>query len=742
MSKSSVLLCSLVPLLYFSPIQAQLTADSPALALNVKSTDSPLLMREFYPRWSAMDISQAESKLSSLIEEAKKKIDSMTALKAEEMSYATTFGVLERMQEDIDRCFLSVYNLSIVSDSPEVRQVLQDISVLGDQFSADVIANEALWRTVKQAASQPWVKQLDAERARYVAQTLDGFRDSGADLSAEDKKRLAEIRQQLSLLSIQFNKNVLDSTNAWQHVVTDPAQLKGMSENWMKVAAATALEKGYGTKEKPQWLMTLSYSSYGPIMSDCEVEATRKLCWQGASSIGRTGGYKNEGIIEQIVTLRHEMAQLLGFKTYADQTTARRMAQTGERALGFVDDLMAKVKGAFEMENEQLFAFIAERTGQKLEKLQPWDSRYYANELSQQQNNFDVETLRPYFSAKRMIAGMLDLYSDLLGVSFKKIETISISDKAQLAKDTQVEVWHEDVDLYEIYDQKSGKMLGAFYLDIYPRSVKREGAWFLPLRMGESGRNGREAYPNLGVICGNFSPPVNGQDALFSHSEVIVLFHEFGHAMHGLLSDTTLRVHGGTNVAWDFVEMPSQLFEYWVWEPSFLKKHAIHHETGEPLSDEQIQKLRATKYFRPAGSNMGQLNVAKLDLELHMNYDKHFKGRSLDEATAALLAETSIPMTQITPSLMHRLTHCMSGGYGAGYYSYKWAEVLCADAFTRFLKEGVTNPKTGASLRETVLSKGDSKSANELYVDFMGREPNNDALLIEQELLPDTGADR
>ncbi len=725
-----------MPMLHLAPLQAELTADSPALVLNATSEESPLLMREFYPRWSAMDVTTAEATIKPLMAAAEKKIASITALKPEEMTYANTFDAMASLQDDMNNTFLSVYHLSIVADDPAVRESLQAISLLSDQFTTSVIANEALWSAIKTAAAQPWASKLDPERARYVKQTLDSFRDSGADLSPEKKKRLAEVRKELSLLSIDFGKNVLDSSNAWEHIITDPAQLEGMSENWMESAAAAALAKGYGTKEKPQWLITLAYSSYGPIMSDCSVEATRELCWRGTETIGRMEGHENEPIVQKIVALRHELAQILGFKHYADLTTARRMAETGDKALAFVDDITKKAETAFAQENQHLLNFISELTGKKVEAMKPWNARYYSNELAQKENNFDIETLRPYFSANNMIMGMLDVYSELLSLTFKEVETIYITDKSQKAKDNQVEVWDEEVRLFEIYDTKTGKMLGSFYLDLYPRNEKRQGAWFLPLRAGDSGRNGSPAKPHLGVVCGSFTGPIDGKEAQFSHYEVKVLFHEFGHALHGLLGDTTLRAHTGLNVAWDFVEMPSQLFEYWSWEPSFLKKHAIHHETGEPISDEQIAKLHQSKHYRPANATMGQLGIAKLDLEMHMNYDKHFKGRTLDAATEELLKNMTPRYTESRSSIMHDLTHCMSGGYGAGYYSYKWAEVLCADAFTRFMKEGVNNKKTGADLRATILSQGDSKSANDLYKEFMGREPDNDALLIEQGLLP------
>ncbi len=742
MRKHTLLLCSLLPLLSAPLAQGKLDAQSPALDLNADSQESPLLMREFYPRWTEMDATQAVTEMTRLIAQANQGIAQITALKPAEMNYANTFDALSRVNEDVEKCFIAIYQLSTIADSPEVRAALLKLSELSEKHSASVIANEKLWQTIKVAAQQPWVATLDPERKRDVDKTLDGFRDSGADLSPEKKAELAKLKMELSQLSIKFNKNVLDSTNAWEHVVTDISMLKGMSDNWLARAAAAALKKGYGTKENPQWLIDLTFPSYGAIMSDCDVEATRRLCWQASIQIGCLAGFANEPLVHRIYELRHQIAQILGHQHYADLTTARRMAGTGAKALGFIDELQAKVLQAYKAENAKLLAFISERQGQKAATIHPWDRRYYSKEISLKENNFDSETLRPYLGADAMVEGMMDLYEELLGITIKSVPTTHLADKTQKASADQVSVWHPDVKLYEVYDSTSKQLLGAFYLDIYPRSTKRDGAWFMPIRMGESGRNGRAAYPHLGALVGNFSPPVNGGKALLSHYELVVLFHELGHTLHGMLSDTTLRGQAGTSVAWDFVEMPSQLFEYWAWTPEFLKKYARHHETGATIPDELIAKLRESKNYMPATQNMGQLNIAKLDLEFHMNYDKHFKGRTLNEATEKLLAPTSLPFSVFSPSLLHQLTHTMSGGYAAGYYSYKWAEVLSADAFSRFVKEGIMNKQTGASLRKEILSKGDSKPAAELYKNFMGREPDSDALLIDQGLLPAPAASK
>ncbi len=738
---------------FFASLAAILATNclySPIFAQNPPQTSTPaerkaeLYSLSFYPSWSQMkrEINQGEAipLFKKSMAEAQKKLNAISSLKAEQMSYANTFGVIEGIQEDMDNIYISIIQLGMMADEPAIRAAQEEVALLSSAFGSDMIADKKLWSVLKLASQQDWVKEISPDRKRFMQSVLDQFLDNGAELSAEKLARVKEINKELALLTTQFSKNVLDSTKAWQLVITDPKQLEGMSENWMTTAANAALAKGYGTKENPQWLVTLSFSSYGELLRYCQVEVTRKAVWEGSNTIGRAEPFTNEPLVHRVAKLRAELAHTLGFKSYVDYITARRMVKNAATAEGFIKDLYTNSMPAYEKEREELLAFVGKKQGSSspATAMNPWDSYYYGTEFAKEKNQFNANELRPYFPLDKIEAGMIEIFSDLFDIDIKPIETVYYDEKApaQRAPEGVAEVWHPDARAYEVFDRKSQKKLGGFYIDLHPRPNKRAGAWVMPVRNGESGRNGKAYRPHLACLVGNFTSPIGDEVALLSHREVITLFHEFGHLLHGQLSDTTLRSQAGTSVAWDFVEMPSQLFEFWAWEPDFLTKHALHYKTGEPMPAELIEKLRQSRNSQPASAMMGQLNLALTDFGLHLNYDKSFAGRSLDEGTDALTAVGSIPMTVPRSSHLHRFTHIISGGYKGTYYSYKWAEALSADAYTRFMKEGIMNKKTGAALREHILSKGDSEDATVLFEAFMGRKADNKALLRSSGLLP------
>ncbi len=726
----------------YSPIFAQNTPQAPVTTAAERKAE--LYSLHFYPSWSQMkrEINQGEAipLLKTAVAEAQKKLQAISSLKADQMSYANTFGVMENMQDDMDNIYISIIQLGMMVDDASIRKAQEEAALISTSFGSDMIANKALWAALELASQQPWVKDLSPDRKRFMDSVLNQFLDNGAELSPEKQARVKEINKELALLTTQFSKNVLDSTKAWQLVITDPEQLVGMSENWMTTAANAALAKGYGTEEEPQWLVTLSFSSYGELLRQCQVEATRKAVWEGAITIGRAEPFTNEPLVHRIAKLRAELAHTLGFASYVDYITARRMVKNAATAEGFIKELYVNSMPAYEKERLEMLAFIGKKQGycSPAVEMHPWDSYFYPAAFSKEKNQLDPNELRPYFPLDKIEAGMMELFSDLLDIDIKPIETIYYDENApaQRAPEGVAEVWHPDVRAYEVYDRKSQKKLGGFYIDLHPRSNKRAGAWVMPVRNGESGRNGRPYTPHLACLVGNFTPPIGDEVALLSHREVVTLFHEFGHLLHGQLSDTTLRSQAGTSVAWDFVEMPSQLFEFWAWEPEFLTKHARHYKTGEPMPAELIEKLRQSKNSQPASAMMGQLNLALTDFGIHLNYDKSFAGRSLDEGTDLLTAAGSIPMSTTRPSHLHRFTHIISGGYKGTYYSYKWAEALSADAYTRFMKDGIMNKKTGAALREHILSKGDSADPTVLFEAFMGRKADSKALLRSSGLLP------
>ncbi len=694
----------------------------------------PYLSPELYPQWSLLTPQQGLVDVRFALAEAKRRMEAIGAVEPGTESYENTFAAFEKMTQQLDEGYGLFRFLSAVMDSPERRAVQEELIPEMSAFTSSITANERLWAVIKRAAAAPWVQELAPEQRRFVQQVVDAFHDSGADLSPEGKARQAAIMQELSQLTNQYSKNILDATAAWQLVVNDPAELAGCTPAWMESARAAAEEKGLGTAEKPAWLVTLAYTSVGEVMRNCQVEATRRKCWEGQAAIGKGGEYDNEAIVARVMTLRRELADMLGFKNYADLKTAHRMVSSGAAAMAFIDGLMQRVKPAFDRECAEMMDYASARTGQKVDSINPWDRRYYMHQMSKERFSFDPELLRPYLPCDRVLTGMFSMFEKLYGVSFSELPVACVA-PGEACPAGKVEVWHPEVRLFKVEDAATRAHLGSFYIDLFPRKVKRAGAWVQPMKYGDPAANGKPHAPHLALLAGNLSPATEGKPALFSHYDIEVIFHEFGHMMHSMLGDAKVASHMGTSVAWDFVELPSQMSENWTWEPTSLALFSGHYETGAPIPAELLEKMRASRHFQPATNMMSQLCICKLDLEMHMNYAEMFEGKPLDEATDALLEPWRVRSTVKSPSLMRNLSHCISGGYAAGYYSYKWAKVLAADAWTRFLKEGILNPQTGADFRRCILSQGDSRPAAELYRDFMQRDPDPDALLRECGLL-------
>lgn len=692
----------------------------------------PFFDKGMYPDWSKLTPSQARIDSAAAMVMARHRLGIISNIKPEEATFDNTFLALSHAQDELEKVQNRIYHLTTVVDSEELRKVQEELMPQWNELEAEVLANDKLWAVLRETANQPWIKDLSPARQRYVEQVIQNFHDQGADLSPEEKARKKEIEDEMALLQLEFSKNVQDSTSAWELIITDEAELAGMSADWLDKAREDARKYIHGDDAAPAWRISLQASSYGEVLKHCTVEATRRKCWEGALSIG-AGKFDNESIVTRIIELRCELAALLGFETYADLTTHRRMVGSGKNALRFVDDMMQKVKPAFDAECEQILRFVTRRTGRVTTALNPWDRAYFLREMSEEMYQLDAENLRPYLESKRLVSGIFSIFSNLYGVSFTELPSQCLKE-GEPKSSVVIETWHPEVKVFAVTDDRTGHHLGTFYMDLFPREMKREGAWVMPLGYGTPAQ-GREPHaPHLACLVGNMTPATPDKPALFSHRDAVVLFHEFGHMMHVMLSDTELEAHAGTGVAWDFVELPSQITENWAWEPEGIATFGYHYATGEGMPADLVQKLRASRYFLPATDNMGQLCIAKLDLEMHMNFDKKFRGKNIDTATRELLRDWQIATTQPGNSIMRRLRHCITGGYSAGYYSYKWAEVLAADAYSRFRNEGVLNRKTGSAFRNEILSKGDSLPAAEIYRNFMGRDPNPDALLQSQGL--------
>lgn len=694
--------------------------------------------------WSQLTPERARIDVREGMARARRALDELGGLDPTTLTYENTFAALEAAPEELHRAWGRLMHLDMVMDNPEQRAAVAELMPEVVAFSSSIALDPRVWQTIKRASECPWVAELSPTRKRFVEETLADFRESGADLPEEQKKRFAEVQTELSLATKRFAENVLDSTNAWEYVASDEAELAGLPDSAREAARQAALTRGYGSEDEPRWLFTLQFTSMMPVMQYAESDALRRRVWEGANTIGNGGDYDNAALIARILELRDEKAHLLGFACYGDYATSRRMAGSGESALAFIDDLHRKVRPAYVHEQEAVRHFKEAKTGQACPMLAPWETAYWAEKRRRELYDFDSEALRPYFGVANVMEGLFAIYSRLYGLCVTEKPTAwREQGSTESLPEGTVEVWHPEVRFYELHDAATGELLGSFYADWHPRDSKRAGAWMDVLQIGLPPAEGRERIPHVGLMCGNMTRPVAGRPALLDHREVETIFHEFGHLLHQLLSEVEVRSLSGTNVAWDFVELPSQINENWCWERESVDLFARHAETGAPIPDELFAKMRAARNDMSATAFMRQLSFAKPDLELHVHLDR-YRGRDLEEVEREILADYRVPQTEQGPAVLRRMTHLFAdaGGYAAGYYSYKWAEVLEADAFSRFLHEGVLNPATGADFRRCILSKGNSRPAAELYRDFMGRDPDPDALLIKTGILqPDPVAE-
>ena len=496
-------------------------------------------------------------------------------------------------------------------------------------------------------------------------------------------------------------------------MVTDEARLAGLPAH-----AKAAARRGAEAKGLAGWRFTLHMPSLEPFMTYLADEALRRELWTASAAVGAIAPQDNAPLIGRILTLRAEKAALLGKAHFADLVLERRMAKTGAGALGFMEDMETRAKGAFARECRELEEFKAQQTGGVVARLAPWEILIWSEKLRQSRYNFDEEILRPYFPMDRVIAGMFELAGRVFGL--RVIERIA----------DDVETWHAEVKFYDVRDAR-GRHVGSFYADWYPRESKRGGAWMNYLITGGPRADGSRA-PHLGLMCGNMTPPSEGQPALLKHREVETIFHEFGHLLHHLLGEVEIKSLNGVNVAWDFVELPSQIMENWTWERESLDLVARHHETGAAIPEEIFLKLTAAKNFRSACVTMRQVALAKMDLLMHMRTAEFAGEVDVEVKARAAVANCLVPTEPPAPTVVKKFTHIFSDpvGYAAGYYSYKWAEVLDADAFTRFKREGIFNTAVGAEFIETILSQGNATDPAELFRRFMGRDPDLQALLV------------
>jgi oligopeptidase A len=588
-------------------------------------------------------------------------------------------------------------------NTPELRDAYNTVLPEFSAFFAKLPLNEELWRAIKQFAETPEASALTGVRRRHLDKTMRSFIRAGADLAPEQKARVEAIQVELSRLTTRFADNTLDATNAYELLVTDPADLAGLPESAVEQARSSAQARG-----QQGWRFTLQLPSYIPFMQYAETRELRERMYRAYVNRATGDRYDNSTLIPRILELRRELATLVGYAHFADYRLTENMVGSGERALAFEHDLTDRTRPFWEAEVEELLAFARELG---IDPLEPWDTAFVAERLRKARFDIDDEALRPYFALDGVLQGMFEITQRLFGIT--------------VTERPIREVWHPEVKFYDIHDEE-GTYLGSFYADWFPRESKRGGAWMDSFVTGGPVHGAFE--PHLGLMVGNFTPPTEGRPALLTHREVETTFHEFGHLLHHCLSRVEVRSRAGTNVPRDWVELPSQIMENWCWEKEALDIFARHYRTGDPIPDELYQRMWRARTFMGASHQFRQLSFGTVDLELHMLFDPHAGADPVRYAQRVMRRFTIRP-DFADNGFINTFTHIFAGGYAAGYYSYLWSEVLDADAFTRFREEGIFNRETGRAYVDAILSRGDSADPAELFRQFLGRDPDPEALL-------------
>jgi oligopeptidase A len=687
------------------------------------ATDNPLLALADPLPFDRIRAEHVEPAVAALLVEARSRLDAL-ASSTPPYSYASTLGALEVLGERLELALSVVSHLEGVATTPALREAWNAVQPEVSAFYSSVTLSEGVWAALKGFAATAEAAGLDPIRRRYLDKTLAEFRRNGADLDPAGKERLAAIDVELATTTLRFSQNVLDSTNAFELVIDDAARLAGLPEQAREAARESAAKKGIGG-----FRFTLQAPSYQPVMTYLDDASVREKLYRAYGARASSGPHDNRALLARILELRAEKAALLGFESFADLVLEDRMAKTGAAARAFVADLRDRTEPFFARENAELAAFKREveasgaprGASQGSPDLAAWDVAYYAEKMRKARFDFDEEALRPYFPVESVLTGLFEIAHRLYGVRVEPWPGAP--------------VWHEDVRAF-VLREADGAEGAAFYVDVAPREDKRDGAWMHGLHTAVPTDARPRIARHLEVLAGNLTPPLDGRPALLTHREVETMFHEFGHLMHHAASRVPVRALAGTSVAWDFVELPSQIMENWCWEREALDLFARHYQTGATIPDELLSRMRAARSFRAANAMMRQLGFAEVDLALHMEYRPASDGDVVAFSRSVLSRFTPAPMPE-DHAMICGFTHLFASpvGYAAAYYSYKWAEVLDADAFSRFKREGLFAPAVGAAFRGGILARGDSEDPMALYRGFMGREPTLDALLERDGLI-------
>ncbi|GGF07431.1 M3 family metallopeptidase [Flavobacterium limi] len=640
---------------------------------------------------------------------AKAEIDAIVN-NPEAPTFENTILAMEYSGDILDRLSSIFFNLNSAETNDEMQKIAQEVSPLLAEFGNDITLNAELFSKIKTVYDQKDSLNLNPEQTTLLDKKYKSFSRNGANLAEDKKDRLREIDKELSKLSLQFGENVLAETNAFELHLTNESDLAGLPEGTIEAARLLAKEK-----EKEGWIFTLDYPSYVPFLTYADNRELRKKMAIAFGAKGfQNNEFNNEENVLKIAKLRHERANLLGYKTHAHFVLEERMAQSPDKVFTFLNDLLAKAKPAAQKEFAELTAFAKELDG--IEQLEKWDSAYYSEKLKQQLFNLDDEKLKPYFQLEKALEGAFTVANKLFGLTFTEV--------------FDIDKYHEEVTTYEVRDTENN-LVSIFYADFFPRKGKRNGAWMTSFK-SQYVKDGVNERPHVSNVC-NFTKPTETKPSLLTFNEVTTLFHEFGHGLHGMLANTTYPSLSGTSVFWDFVELPSQIMENWCYEPEALALFANHYETGEIIPIEYVEKIKESASFQEGLATLRQLSFGLLDMAWH--------GQDPTGITDLKAFETAqFANTQLYPDVKENamstaFSHIFQGGYSSGYYSYKWAEVLDADAFEYFQENGIFNAEVAKKFKDNVLSKGGTEHPMTLYKRFRGQEPKPEALLKRAGLL-------
>ncbi|WP_455201892.1 oligopeptidase A [Kaarinaea lacus] len=670
---------------------------------------NPLLEFQGLPPFSQILPEHVGPAIDQLLSESKQHIDDLVTT-TNSYSWGNFVQPLEDIQDSINKTWSPVSHLNSVMNNEALRNAYNDCLAKITTFHTELSQDKRIYNGYHAIKSSDEFSQLTAAQQKTINDALRDFHLSGIDLAEDKQQRFKEIKQQLSKLTSQFSDNVLDATNAWQKTIDNEEQLTGLPDSARAMAKQAAQHK-----KQSGWMLTLDFPCYYAVMSYADNRELRKEVHDAyvtrASDQGpHAGQWDNSQIMEEILALRHEMALLLGFNNYAEYSLATKMADSTDKVVNFLHDLATRAKPYAQKDLDAVKQYA--RQQHAIDDLQPWDITYYSEKLRQHEFSITQEELKPYFPEPVVLNGLFDIVKRLYGLSIKQVDN--------------VDTWHKDVKFFEIHDEQR-QLRGKFYIDLYARANKRGGAWMADCIDRKKVADNIQT-PVAYLTC-NFSPPIGSDPALFTHNEVLTLFHEFGHGLHHMLTQVdNISVSGINGVAWDAVELPSQFMENFCWEKESIDLIARHYKNNKPLPNELFEKMTAAKNFQSGMQMVRQLEFALFDFRMHLEYDPAI-GARVQQTLDDVRQEVAVITPAAYNRFQHSFSHIFAGGYAAGYYSYKWAEVLSADAFAKFEETGIFNRQTGEKFLHAVLEQGGSREPMELFVEFRGREPTIEALL-------------